>query len=426
MNTIVFSEVKKESLFNGITFIHNYNPNQPIVSIVIFLKMGEIYEPKEYEGISELLQSVIIKGTKNRTAEQIAEEVESLGGTISADANEDFSTLSIAVGSRHFDKALEILSDVFKNPIFPKNEIEKEKINIIASILSRKDKIFDVAIDELLYNLYGKKHPYGRKPIKSIRIIKKITQKDLFYWWSKFYGIDRNKNNIVIVISGDVEYNFAKETVLKYFSDIPKITLPDIVCYPVKIKNRYIKKKTHFKQGYLMYGYISPSLSRDTLSNYLPLKLINAYLGGGMSGKLFEHLREQHSLCYETNSFYPSRYLDSHFVIYLGLDYERVSIAKNEIEKILNQIVDGRLLTEEELKEVKKKIKGRYLLDHQTNSQQAWYLGFWEIIGLGCEYDQLYLKDLEKISLEEIRDIAKKVFSSPRTVVELVPKRKTK
>jgi predicted Zn-dependent peptidase len=424
MNTTIFSEIKKEILSNGITFLHNYNSNQPIVSIVIFLKMGEIYEPKKFEGISDLLQSVIIKGTKNRSAEQIAEDVESLGGSISADASEDYSTLSIAVGSQHFEKAVDILSDIFKNPTFPKSEIEKEKINIIASIISRKDKIFDIAIDELLYNLYGGKHPYGRKPIDSIKTIKKFSQKDLFNWWSKFYGVDKNEKNIVIVVSGDVSYDVAKEMILKYFSDIPEINLPKIVSPNIKIRNKYIKKKVHFKQGYLMYGFVSPKISKDTLSDYLSLKLINAYLGGGMSGKLFEYLREQHSLCYETNSFYPTRLLDSHFVVYLGLDYERIDVAKKEIEKIFNQIINGELITEDDLKEVKRKIKGRYLLDHQTNLQQAWYLGFWEIMGMGYEYDQQYIKDLENISLSNMRYVAKKIFGSPKTVIELVPKKK--
>ena len=424
MNTTIFSEIKKEIMSNGITFLHNYNPNQPIVSIVIFLKMGEIYEPKKFEGISDLLQSVIIKGTKNRSAEQIAEEVESLGGSISADASEDYSTLSIAVGSQHFEKAVDILSDIFKNPTFPKSEIEKEKINIIASIISRKDKIFDIAIDELLYNLYGEKHPYGRKPIDSIKTIKKFSQKDLFNWWSKFYGVDKNEKNIVIVVSGDVSYVVAKEIILKYFSDIPEVNLSKIVFPNIKSKNKYVKKKVHFKQGYLMYGFVSPKISKDTLSDYLSLKLINAYLGGGMSGKLFEYLREQHSLCYETNSFYPTRFLDSHLVVYLGLDYERIDVAKKEIEKIFNQIINGELITEDDLKEVKRKIKGRYLLDHQTNLQQAWYLGFWEITGMGYEYDQQYIKDLENISLSNMRYVAKKIFGLPKIIIELVPKKK--
>jgi len=424
MNISIFSEVKKEILSNGITFIHNHNPNQPIVSVVIFLKMGEIYESKKCKGISDLLQSVIVKGTKNRTAEQIAEEIESLGGTISADASEDYSTLSVAVGSQYFDKAVDILSDIFKNPTFPKNEIEKEKINIIASIISRKDKIFDVAIDELLYNLYGKNHPYGRKPIDSVKTIKKFSQKDLFTWWQKFYGVDKNKKNVVIVVSGDVNYDFAKEIILKYFSDIPEIELSDIVYSEVKPKDKYVKKKVHFKQGYLMYGFISPKINKDNLSDYLSLKLINAYLGGGMSGKLFEYLREEHSLCYETNSFYPTQILDSHCVIYLGLDYNRIDIAKKEIEKIINQIINGEILNEDDLKEVKRKIKGRYLIDHQTNLQQAWYLGFWEIIGMGYDYDQQYIKDLDKISISEVRRVAKKIFSSPKIVIELVPKRK--
>ncbi|MFN3551119.1 MAG: M16 family metallopeptidase [Endomicrobiia bacterium] len=417
----LFSYQKKEILNNGIILIHNHNSEQPIVAITIFLKMGSIYEPHNLGGISSLLQSVIIKGTKNRTAQQIAEEIETLGGSISADSDYDYSTLSVAVGSKYFDRAVEIMADIFLNPVFEKNEIEKEKFNLIASIISRRDNIFNVAIDELLYNLYGKKHPYRQIPEGNVKTLKKIHRKQLIDWWQKFYGVENN--NIVIVVSGDIDFETSKTIIMKHFEKIPKVKLPKIEYENIKIKHKYVKKKTHFKQGYLMYGYKAPNLSKEKIKNFLYLKLLSLYLGGGMSGKLFEILREQNSLGYETNCFYPTRFLDSHFVIYIGLDYDRVNIGKEKINEIVEKLKLGELFSEEDLKEVKSKFRGRYLLDHQTNLRQSWYLGFWEIMNFGYEYDKKYLEEIENINLEDIRKVASEIFNKEFVLVELIPKK---
>ncbi len=417
----LFSYQNKETLDNGIILIHNYNSEQPIVAFTIFLKMGSIYEPQNICGISALLQSVIIKGTKNRTAQQIAEEIETLGGSISADSDYDYSTLSVAVGSQYFDKAVEIMADIFLNPTFKENEIEKEKFNLIAYVVSRKDNIFNLAIDELLYNLYGKKHPYKQIPEGNTKTLKKISRKQLLDWWQKFYGIDYK--NIVIVVSGDIDFENTKKIIMKHFEKIPKIKLPKIEYENIKIKHKYVKKKAHFKQGYLMYGYKAPNLSKEKIKNFLSLKLLSLYLGGGMSGKLFEILREQNSLGYETNCFYPTRFLDSHFVIYIGLDYDRVSIGKQKIKEIIDKLKSNEFFDDEDLNEVKSKFRGRYLLDHQTNLRQSWYLGFWEIMSFGYEYDKKYLEEVDKISIEDVRRAVNEIFNEEFVLVEIIPKK---
>lgn len=413
--------VSKEVLSNGVILIHNYNNSQPLVSTIIFLKMGAIYEPLKFSGISEIVQNTILKGTKNRTAQQIAEEIESIGGSISSDSGDDFSTLSISVRNEHFEKSIDILYDIFSNPVFPNEEIEKEKMNLIAEILARKDRIFNVAVDELMLNMYGNKHPYGRNPYKSIKYIKKFKQDDIIDWWKKFYGIDYENKNIIIVVSGDIEFEKVKKIVEDRFLNIQKIKLPHSKDWNFKKKPRQIKKKVHFKQSYLMYGFYAPSINSENLKKYISLKLISLYLGGGMSGKLFEVLREKRSLCYETNCFYPTRLLDSHFVIYLGLDKTKINIARQEIESILIQLKND-AITEEKLLECKNKLKGRFLLDHQGNMRQAWHLGFWEILGLGFEYDKKYIEDIENIKLEDIKETIKELTSIPPVVIELISK----
>lgn len=426
MNSLLFAKnfsgnVRKEKLKNGVMLIHKYSSEMPIVSSLIFLKLGSIYETKKLSGISHLLQTVIIKGTKNRTAEKISEEIESVGGTIDSSSGYDFSTLSCVVSKQHFATSMELLSDVFYNPIFPEEEIEKEKNNTIASIISRKDSIFDVASDCMMENLYGAQHPYGWLEEGSIESVRKIKRNDLINFWKRFYGLDEKNNNLIFVVCGDIEFEVAKDMIEKYFPSFRNIKLPEIE-YQIKSNFGLISKKEKFQQGYLMYGFLASELNSKTLKEYLSLKILSNYLGGGMSGKLFLELREKNSLCYETSCIYPTRLLPAYFVIYLGLDSNRMSIAKEEIEKIISQLKNN-VISKQEVEDIKLKIKGRYLLDHQTTLRQGWYLGFWEIMGLGYEFDGKYLDEIYKITSKDVNDTASKIFSQDRVVVEIIPKK---
>lgn len=412
--------VRKEILSNGATFIHKYNTGIPVVSTLIFLKMGSITDGK-LSGVANLTQTIIVKGTKNRSSEQISQQIEYLGGSISADISSDYATLSCSLSKQNFEKSLEILSDIFYNPIFPEEEIKKEKMNIIASIMSRKDSIHSVASDYLFPQMYDK-HPYGRLDIGDINSIKKISRKDIVNHWEKFYGIDEKNKNIVFVVCGDIKFEEAKGMIEKYFPKIKKTNIKNIEYKEPVIKNKVITKNKKFQQGYLMYGYLSAPLNYDFLKEYMSMKILNSYLGGGMSGKLFQILREENSLCYETNSIYPTKLLTSHFIIYIGLDASRINLAKEEIEKIIYGLKTGKIFNEKDLAEVKLKIKGRFLLDHQTSLRQGWYLGFWEIIGLGYEFDARYIEEIYKISLDEVRKVINKTFSKERILVELLPK----
>jgi predicted Zn-dependent peptidase len=173
-----------------------------------------------------------------------------------------------------------------------------------------------------------------------------------------------------------------------------------------------------FEQAYLLIGFAAPSVSAK---DYGPLKILNACLGGGMSGRLFQQLREQEGLAYDVGAFYPSKKCGSAFVTYLGLQPSRLEEAKTRIHKALNEM-RRKPITAKELAETKNYIKGTYILDHQTNSQRAHYLGWWEILGLGHEFDRAYVKKLDSVTADDVRRVAKKMFSTHPITVEILPK----
>ncbi len=400
---------------NGIKIIHRKIDKLPIVSICIFAKGGVLFEKKENYGITSLMQSLLTKGTKNRSAEEIAAETESMGTAISAGADKDFATTSISSLKEHILKTAEILSDVIINPAFVESEIKKEKIMAMASLKARKDKIFTVADDISNLSFYGK-HPYALPEIGTEEAVKKIKRKDLLDWHKKVYCAE----NIVISIAGDIDEKEASEVVEKYFKDIPSAKPLGQAETKVEIRKKDTAQKRNFKQAYIMFSYPAPKVGEE---DYASLKLLVAALGGRMSGRLFRRLRENLSLAYEVNAFYPTRIDSGRFTFYIGLDKKNIKLARDEFKKIIEEIKTV-LIPHQELEETKKYLKGVYMLQRQTVGKRAWYNGFWEIMGKGANYDQKYLTELMAVEAEEIKAAAVKHFSNnSEVIVEIIPKK---
>ena len=414
----------REILPNGITLIHRHNPALPVVGTLVFLRMGAAWEAAAQSGLSVLLQAVVLKGTQSRTAEQLALEVENMGGAISASSGYDYAELTCTVGSGRFERSVEILADVMMRPTFPEEEIAKEKQALIASIRSRHDTIFPAAVDTLMEAMYGD-HPYGRHNEGTEASVSSFGRDDLVRWWERFYGIDPEARNLVIVISGDVTRENARATIMRHFGNLRRIAHPESVMRPVVPVASAKTREVTFKQGYLMYGYLMPPESGAGVRErrYLSMKLLNAYLGGGMSGALFQILREKSSLGYETSCFFPTRVGQSHFVLYIGLDHARIALAREKIASVLSGVISGSLLTPEEFEDVKRKIAGRYLLERQTVLRQGWYLGFWEMTGFGFAFDERYPEAIHSLRLDDFRaDVQALLVPAHETRVELVPR----
>ncbi len=423
------NEAKKIKFDNGLTLIYKENPSNEIVAIDLFIKSGNWYENDSNSGITNFTQQLLLKGTKTKTSEELAFEIESIGGIINTDTADDYAEIYVIITKKYFAQGIEILFDVIKNPSFLNAEIEKERNIILAQIKSKEDNIFETTYDLFNDTLYGK-YPYHKPILGNEQTILSINRNDLISSHKEFY----TPENMVLVVAGNIketkvikhlekifnshksisaikkqsiETKSAQET--EYFQ-IPEREIPYTQTYPKK-----------FKQAYLMLGYLLPEGSS---SDYPALKLINTLLGGGMGSRLFINLRDKDGLAYEIGSFYPTRKFKSKFVIYLGLDGKNLNKARNKILDELKKLKEEKL-NEEELSNIKNYLKGTFILDHQTNKRQAWYLGWHEIIGKGYLYDNLYLKELEEVTAEDISHTAQKYFNENNwTAIEIIPEGK--
>lgn len=407
--------VSEFKLSNGLRVLHSKIDQNPLVTVQLFINSGVKNESANQAGISNFTQTLLFQGTKKRTSEQIARDIEDIGGSISSDADYDYTNLGISVLTSHFEKGVDILVDILTHPIFEKSQVEKERLNILASIRDRQDHIFNVADDTLLKAFYGD-NPYSWPETGKKETISKITPDDLVKWHKENYV----SGNMVLMVVGNIELSKAKELTEKYFSKIPS---GKPVRSTLEIKNpakKTIKNKTDkFKQSYLMYGFPAPSINSP---DYAALKFINSLIGSRMSGRLFVHLREELGLAYEVNSFYPSRLSLSRFVIYLGLDKKNIELAKTKIFEILKDLKETPV-GETELSETKTYIRGIYLLDRQTIGRKAWYIGWWESMGLGFAYDETYFNNLMSVTPKDIQSAANKYFGDDYVEVEITPKK---
>lgn len=403
------------SLKNGIEVIYKQVTTVDIVSLKFCSPVSVFYEKEQKAGVTSLMYSVMNKSTKNRTAEQLVNDIENLGSSISSDVEYDFSGITLNSMSQYFDESCKILADIILNPIFDEQELEKEKTLTIESIKSRKDSIKKTANDKFIHDFYGNSHPYSKPVSGTVETVEKLTQEDLF---SVYDNVFKTKG-ITITVVGNIKKSKLKKILETNFSKLNLTNnLQEKDKYKIsEIKDEDVVEKSKFNQAFIIYAYPAPNvLSKD----FVTLKLIGSILGGRMTGRLFVELREKLGLAYEVNCTYATRKDNSFFEVYIGLDKKNIDITKKGIEKIMEDLCNIEV-AKEELQDTKSFIKGIYLLDHQAIEKQAYYLAFRQMMGLGYEYDSKYIELLENVSAKDIIDCANKYFKQTPYKLVLKP-----
>ncbi|MDR0800643.1 MAG: insulinase family protein [Endomicrobium sp.] len=395
-------KVENFRLKNNIKVIFNKTSGVNIVAIRIFTPVSVINETSDNAGISHLAAKLMTQSTKNRSNEILANDIENIGADLSGDANYDIAALSMTFLSEYFGKAAEILADTILNPSFNEKELSFEKQNVIAALNFRKDNIGNTAYDEFT-KLFYCNTSYATPVLGAKETVSKISCEDLTEWHRYSY----NASNILISIAGNIDENIVRESLEKRFAPVPIGKKFEKPVFDLK-QSESIKKeiKGKFNQAYIYIGFPAPGvLDKDFVS----IKVANAILGGKMTSRLFVELREKLGLAYEIGAVYPSRKEKSYFAIYMGLDKKNIDLTLKKTDEILKDFCTSEV-DERELENTKTYIKGLYIMSRQTVSKQSYYYGWREIVGQGYEYDNKYLKNVEKVTMQNILDVANKIF----------------
>ncbi|MEM6399000.1 MAG: pitrilysin family protein [Cyanobacteria bacterium P01_D01_bin.116] len=386
------SNLRRTELKNGIVLLVTENAAADVIATRIFIRAGSCYENSEKAGLANLLGAVLTKGCDGLSSLEIAERVESVGASLSADTATDYFVLSLKTVTADFTPMLELATRILRSPTFPEAEVEMEKRIARQDIRLQKEQPFSVAFEQLRQVMY-ENHPYASSGMGDETTISNLNREDLV----KFYQTYFRPDNIVISIAGRISEEDAEQQIDKLFGDwqIPVDTqLPTMnVSFP-QTKPQQVITPQATQQSIIMLGYLGASVHS---SDYAALKLLSTYLGNGLSSRLFIELREKLGLAYDVSAFYPTRQFSSSFVVYMGTAPENTVIALEGLRREVD-LLSGSKLEENALQAAKNKILGQYALGKQTNGQIAQIYGWYEIIGLGIAFDQKFQEDIAALT----------------------------
>ncbi|MBW4543640.1 MAG: insulinase family protein [Symplocastrum torsivum CPER-KK1] len=398
--------IHRTVLDNGIVVIVVENSAADIIASRLFIRAGSQWEPREKAGLSHLLSTVITKGTAQLSSLEIAERIESVGANLSADASTDYFLLSLKTVSADWSEILQLAGQMLRSPSFPEAEVELERHLTLQDIRSQKEQPFSIAFEQLRQVMY-QDHPYAVSILGTEATASRLNRADLELHHQTYFRPD----NMVISIAGRVTPEQAVEQVKQVFGDwqspatpLPIQPLPSIVSQPSQVVT-----PQETQQSIVMLGYLaSPVQDQD----YAALKLLNTYLGNGLSSRLFVELREKRGLAYDVSAFYPTRQSASTFVVYMGTAPENTETAlvglSTEVERLCSTP-----LSPDELQTAKNKLLGQYALGKQTNAQLAQTYGWYETLGLGIEFDTRFQQDVANVTPEMAQAVARLYFLEP-------------
>ncbi|MBN8564500.1 MAG: insulinase family protein [Leptolyngbya sp. UWPOB_LEPTO1] len=401
--------IHRTVLDNGITVLVTENPSADIIAARLFFKAGSRWESIEQAGLSHLVAAVMTKGTEKHSSLEIAERVESIGASLSTDAASDYFLLSIKTVSADFPEMLKLAGELLRSATFPESEVELERRLALQAIRSQQEQPFTVALDRLRHAMYGD-HPYALSGLGSAETVANLKREDLQHYYQTHFRPD----NLTISIAGRITPEEAVSQVEEILGSwraplvpLPNLNLPIVASNPTRSA---VPQDT--QQSIVILGYLAPSVTPETMEDYAALKLLNTYLGNGLSSRLFVELREKRGLAYEVSAFYPTRLDTSYFVTYMGTAPTNTAIALSGLKTEVDRLCDAPL-SAEEIQVAKNKLLGQYALGKQTNSQLAQIFGWYETLGLGVEFDSQFQDAIAKVSAEAAQEIACRYFGEP-------------
>jgi zinc protease len=395
--------VFKTVLDNGIRLIVKENRSIPIVSIQASFLGGVRFEKEAQNGINQFIAVMVTKGTQNYSSLEIAKKVERMAGSINGFSGYNSFGLTFTFLSQHFEEAFSLFTEVIKQPSFDPEEMEKRRRLILASIRQQEDDL-----GRMVFKLFRKtlfeKHPYRMDTLGTLDSIQSLTQKDLKEYYQRIVAPE----NMVITVVGDVDSNQVVLSVKKGFDDLRKgnLLLPSI---PQEKSFQKIKRSEIYKekeQGHFVLGFLGTTLQhRDRYA----LEVLDAALSG-QGGRLFYELRDKESLAYALD-FIANPNLDPGYIgVYMGTHPDKLERA---IEGVLRELkrVKEEGLKEEEVQRAKRYLIGNFEIGLQTNGAQANQMSLDELYGLGFDHYQKYPQEIQKITGEDVRQVAKKYFN---------------
>jgi zinc protease len=401
---VQFPDYFDTTFANGINVLVIENSKIPAVSVrLVFKDAGSYYDNGKY-GLASITAELLTKGTKNRTATQIAEEIDFLGGSLSSGSDWDGSYVSLSLLKKHLDKGIDVLADVVLNPIFSDDEISRVKEQRITSILQSKDDAGNLSEKKFYKVLFGE-HPYAYPSEGTEESVKSLSKDD----FESFYNNHYVPENLILAFVGDISKEEAIDIVDSHFSNWNKGSAEnyDIKLYLIddtKQNSVYIVNKPGAVQSSLRIGHIG--IERNN-PDFIAVTVLNTLLGGYFGSRINYNLREKHGFTYGARSNFNPRIYPGDFSVDADVRNEVTDTSITLIIEELKRVVSEEV-TDDELETVKNYLTGVFPLQLETANSVASRVINLKLYNLPKDYYNKYISSINSLTKQDILIAAKK------------------
>ena len=402
--------MKEFQLKNNIKAVYKQNKNTPRIGLSFNLSINEA---EEFAGTYCLMSRLLLQGTKNRTSEQLAKELDENAIEFSCDMKQDYLRFRLVCLNEDFAHATELMADIIKNSTF--EEFDKEKVKLEGEITAELDSAKTKALDNFYKNLF-EGHFYGHTYTKILENLDKITKEDVQKAYQKIISTSKK----VLSIVGDVDFSETEALLNNNLSDIDnaKATEKNLPTPSIKEGKTVEIIKNDAQQAQIIQGWILPTFDS---AEYPAIIVLNVILGSaGLSSRLFLELREKKGLAYTVRSSYETYEKCASFSIYIGTEPKNIQTSIDGFNIEITKLKEV-LVGQEELEDAKNNVIGKQQFVTETNAQQANLLAYYGLMGLGFDFQAQIIERLKKVTSQQVQDCANKYFDDKFVISVLKP-----
>jgi predicted Zn-dependent peptidase len=403
--------IDKSVLPNGVRVVTEHMPESRSVSIGFWVGVGARDEPAELAGASHFLEHLLFKGTPDRSAREIADSVDAVGGEMNAYTSKEHTAYYLRLPAREFTFGLELLVDVMSSPAFREHEVDAERQMILEEILMSHDEPDDRVFTALFEALFPR-HPLGREVLGDADTVTSMTPDQIAGFFETWY----RPQNLVVAVAGAATHDEVLDGVERYLADMPAGVAPTRQPATAPLVERVVEDRPT-EQAHVALGW--HGLHYDDPDRYA-MAVANQVLGGGMSSRLFQEVREERGLAYSVFSS-PTAFSDCGALsVYVGTAPSRLDAALGVIDDVVQGLVDDGI-TDHELTVARGYLEGSLVLGLEDSGSRMGRLGSSETIrGEVISVDE-HVERIRAVTLDDAARVLRRVFTGPRALAAVGP-----
>jgi predicted Zn-dependent peptidase len=400
--------IRRQKLPNGLTIITEQMQHIRSASIGIWLQTGSRDEDAQWNGISHFIEHMVFKGTKNRTAEEIARQVDSIGGNMDAFTAKECICFNVKVLDEHVPTALDILSDLVLNPVFDASDIARERGVIMEEIKMDEDNP-DYLVHEIFTQNFWKDHPLGKPILGTKETVKRFERDTVIEAYTHRFA----PSNIIVSAAGNLDHDRFVELVTGKFEHMNAMSNGFHSSAPKIISRITLRNKKALEQVQLCIGVPAHPIAHEKRhAGYI----LNTVLGGGMSSRLFQNIRERQGLAYSIYSDLNPYRDTGCLAVYAGTS---LASASKVVQSVVSEFrkLKSDAVPEEELRRSKAQLKGSLMLSLESSTSRMSNLARQEMY-----FDRFYDLDeliarIEAVTAEDLTNLANEFFKTEAVAV---------